>query len=629
LIVCGICGLIGSPVYSTGHVLNDMAAQLEHRGPDDAGSWCSQTACGDGIGLANTRLAILDLSAAGHQPMVTTDGDLVIAYNGEVYNFHKLRCELRAAGHTFRTGTDTEVLLHGYRQWGIGLLKRLRGMFAFGLWHNSQQTLLLARDRLGIKPLYYWRDHHQLLWASEVRALVASGLVPRRLSLRGLNGYLALGAVQDPDTLVDGVHSLPAGHYAVWRDRQFRVEPYWCPPAPASAGLSAAEAAHRVRELLADSVRLHRIADVPVGVFLSGGLDSSALVAFMAQDSSTPLHTVSITFPGSHLSEASASHLVATHFHTEHTEIALTVDSMLSLLPDALCAMDQPTFDGINSYVVAKYVREAGLKVAVSGLGGDELFGGYPSFRRYPLLRYATALSPSMLRRAVAPLAVSLPAAHDIQTRLAGFMAGAYDPDPFPVLRTLFSPLDRKALAPLAARTELPTAELLADEAATMRGVRRTSWWELNYYMKNVLLRDTDAMTMAHGLEARVPFLDHQLVEFVLGLPSDLVLPPFNRIVKPLLARACAGLVPDVILGRRKMGFTFPLETWLRAELRPEVEVTLLQAPCSPLDDVLERSAVAATWHRYLSGKGSWHRPWALFVLKKWVQTRLQPGAVG
>jgi asparagine synthase (glutamine-hydrolysing) len=621
--VCGICGGIGLSPAAVESVLADMVPRIVHRGPDDQGTWVSQTGYGDGIGLGNTRLAILDLSSAGHQPMPNADGNIVIAYNGEVYNFANLRAELCAAGHTFRSNADTEVLIHGYEEWGIGLLERLRGMFAFALWDSREQRLMLARDHVGIKPLYYWRNGRELLFASEVRALLASGRVPRRLALRGLNGYLALGSVQDPDTLVEGVQSLPSGHYALWHQGHLRMERYWDPPSSRPLlQIGAAEATERVRDLLVDSVRVHRVADVPVGVFLSGGLDSTTLVAMMARDNGGPPRTVSVTFPGSDLSEAPASRLVAQHFETEHTEVAVTGQSLLAMLPEALRAMDQPTFDGVNSYVVSKAVRTAGLKVATSGLGADELFGGYGNFRRYPLLRAAASVGPSPARRGAVRLAQSLPMSHDIQTRLSAVVAGAYGSDPFPALRTLFSPADRKALAPRAARTGLPMASLLAGETREMRGVQRTSWWELNYYMRNVLLRDTDVMSMAHGVEARVPFLDRPLIEFVLGLPSDVVL-PLRRTAKPLLSDAVSGLVPQAIRHRRKAGFTFPFADWLRDELRAEVEETLLWMPCPALDSVLCTDAVTATWQRYLSGKGSWHRPWALFVLKRWAQEHL------
>ena len=617
--MCGICGVASRAPEQIRITLTAMMQRLQHRGPDDQGYWITETTQGGTIGLATTRLAILDLSAAGHQPMLTTDARLAITFNGEVYNFRQLRAELESYGYCFRTNTDTEVVLYAYRHWGSRFVERLRGMFALAIWDANEQQLLLARDRMGIKPFYYWCDGTRFVFASEVRALMASSLVPGRLSVRGLNGYLALGALQDPDTLVEGVQSLPAGHYATWRQGSLMIEPYWQPHLSlAAARTSCAEAVERVRALLVESVQLHSIADVPVGVFLSGGLDSTALVGLMTQLGGR-VHTISVVFPESPLSEAVSSRLVAQYYGTEHAELPLTGADMLAALPKAFAAMDQPTVDGVNTYMVSQHAHTVGLKVAMSGLGADEVFGGYSNFRRYPVLRAATHLGPAWLRRAFASYCTELPLSSDTQLKLKSLLGGMYGTDPFPMLRSLFSPQARIVMAPAALRTTVPMAQQLAAEAACFRGAARTSWWELNYYMKNMLLRDTDSLSMDRSLEIRVPFLDHRLIEYVLTLPTRIVQPRSARTAKPLLSAAVADLLPAAIRRRSKTSFVLPLSDWMRSELRPEIETTLFATPCPALDSVLNADSVAAIWRRYLDGSGTWHRPWALFVLKRWI----------
>src|SRR5215212_792641 len=380
--MCSISGILSTGPIPTDlrEVVRRMNAAQKHRGPDDHGLSTDEFRDGEVI-LGNTRLAIIDTSPAGHQPMTDPETGNCITYNGETYNFHELRKEI---GGEWVSNTDTEVVLRAYRKWSIDAFRKMRGMFALAIWDNSKQTLLLARDPLGIKPLYYYAAKGHLVFASELRALLAGGLVPRRLSATGVNSYLANGSVQTPLTIVDGVRLLLPGHYLRVKANGENIDvseiEFACPKREGTA-YSRDEAVAQLRAELAESVRLHLVSDVPLGVFLSGGMDSSALVALMTRLGRQP-KTFSVVFDEPSFTEAPFSRAVAERFHTDHTEIRLSEERLIQLLPRAIASIDQPTMDGINSFVVSHAVKNAGVTVALSGLGGDELFAGYPSFRR-------------------------------------------------------------------------------------------------------------------------------------------------------------------------------------------------------------------------------------------------------
>jgi asparagine synthase (glutamine-hydrolysing) len=385
--MCSIAGIFGRGEQE---VVVRMNEAQRHRGPDDQGI----VQCEDVV-LGNTRLAIIDTSAAGHQPMHDPETGNWITYNGETYNFKELRREL---GGEWASNTDTEVVLRAYRRWGADAFRRLRGMFALAIWDNQRKRLILARDPLGIKPLYYYAAKDQLIFASELRALLASGLVPRRLSAAGLDSYLANGSVAAPLTIIDGVRQLLPGHYlesVEFKEIEFAV------PRSDEVPDCRDEAVARLRAGLEESVRAHLVSDVPLGVFLSGGMDSSALVALMSRISEQRPKTFSVVFDEATFTEAPFSRAVAARFQTDHTEITLNEDRLLSILPEALAAIDQPTMDGINTFVVSQAVKNAGITVALSGLGGDELFAGYPSFRRALKLHSLSRTARRVLRAAL------------------------------------------------------------------------------------------------------------------------------------------------------------------------------------------------------------------------------------
>jgi len=508
-----------------------MVEHLHHRGPDGCGVEVCTGLQPPIVALGHTRLAIIDLSAAGRQPMQTSDRALSITFNGEIYNYNALRVELGV--RDWRTRTDTEVLLQAYATWGRACVEHLRGMFAFGLWDAQRQELFLARDRLGIKPLYYYAADGVFVFASEVRALLASGLVPRRLDPLGLDDYLAYQSLPAPRTLVHGVHALLPGTWLVVdRAGHLTQRRYWDlleNAAPEASGVSPAESRRRVADLLRESVALHLVSDVPVGAFLSGGIDSSAIVGLMREVGQVP-HTFAVTFDEHAYDETRHARSVAAHFQADHTEILLREHDLLAQMPEALGAMDQPTGDGINTFVVARAVRAAGIKVALSGLGGDELFAGYPSFGR--LSRTARLFrtwgrAPNSVRLLAANTVSALGRSSVGATKAAQMVASRGQlAHLYPVMRQVLSSSQRQTLltAPWAHALKghtNPYVDLLenAYRGSPHAGVLSSiSYAESRTYMHDVLLRDTDQMSMAHGLEVRVPLLDHRLVEFVMGL---------------------------------------------------------------------------------------------------------------
>lgn len=612
-----------------------MREAMRHRGPDDESLFVTSDRT---IGLTNRRLAIRDLSPAGRMPMSNADGTAWITYNGEIYNADELRSELQALGHHFTSRSDTEVILVGYEAWGDAIVRRLRGMFALAILdlggkdHPASagprtRRLFLARDRLGIKPLYYaWREG-AFLFASECRAMLVSGLVDREVSPAGLLSYLRLGCVPAPLTIYRGIRALESAHTlsvplepgADWPTEPAR---YWDLPRATAAPLEYPEAVERVREQLRESVRCHMISDVPVGAFLSGGVDSSAVVALMREVSpSGPIRTCSVVFAEPAYSEASYASQVARHFGTDHREIPVTAADVEPELDRVLRALDQPTHDGVNTYFVSKAARETGLKVALSGLGGDELFGGYRNFRRLATVQRLARLGqtvPGGLRVLRAGFDRWRP--HHPASRLAGWLDGQSSDvaAAYVGLRGLFSPsiigdLVHPEVLGEAAREfgllALIRRDARLDESESPWDM--TSRLELTCYMRHQLLRDTDVMSMAHSLEVRVPLVDHVLVEQVLRLPIEIRrrTPP-----KKLLRQAVCSLPATIRDRRGKQGFSFPFDIWLAGPLRGKLE-ELVEAAGADLSDLFQKGACRRVLNAFDEGRTSWSRPWALAAL--------------
>ena len=621
--MCSISGLLATDLADREVVLRMNAAQT-HRGPDDQGVWSLEFERG-AVVLGNTRLAILDTSSAGHQPMVDPETGNCLTYNGETYNFKALSENIRINP---RSGSDTEVVLNAYSAFGTDLFSKLRGMFALAIWDDRKRELVLAHDRYGIKPLYYHVSDKLLIFASELRALLASGLIPRKLSQAGVDSYLANGSVEAPLTIVEGVRQLLPGHYLKARASEdgrlvYAIENF----AYGFCGFAKPDdrdlAVRQLRVKLEESVRAHLVSDVPLGVFLSGGMDSSALVALMSRVSEQRPKTFSVVFDDANLTEEEYSRVLARRFETDHCEIRLNEEQLLALLPDALAAMDQPTMDGINTFVVSQAVRSAGVKVALSGLGGDELFAGYPSFRR--ALKFgALPEAPRRVLRAAAGLGAPFLNGSVRNQKILQLASGLGSAEEvYRVTRQLFSAASvagvrRGGGSGLVAREQEFSAD--RDTIADDDLINVISRLELQGYMANTLLRDTDAMSMAHSLEVRVPFVDVNVVEYVLSLPGEWKLDQARTDVpKPLLADAVADLLPRDFLARRKMGFTLPFEKWMQGRMRTEI-ASVFEVEGQLADAGLVPKGVRAVWQRFLNAPRAvgWSRPWSLFVLANW-----------
>jgi len=628
-----------------------MAAAMRHRGPDEEGFLIGD-ARAPGMALGMRRLSIIDL-AGGQQPVWNETRDVSVVYNGELYNYRELRGRLTMLGHRFRTQSDTEILVHAWEEWGEECLTELRGMFAFALLDlrgrfATAPLLFLARDPLGIKPLYYTQTAEGFAFASEVRALLASGVVPKQISQDALTSYLLFGSASEPVSLVEGVFSIPPGHrmllYVPERRRVPRARPWWDPETSPAARdqrkpRELDSAAKKLRPLLEDAVRAHLIADVPVGLFLSGGLDSGALAALAAR-TQAGIRSFTLSFPGTSYDEAPLARQVAERCGTQHTNIPLDSAAMLARIDEAVAALDQPTMDGINTYFVSWAAREVGLKVALSGLGGDELFAGYASFAHTALLKRLTRLAwfaPRPLRRATAPLVASIVGSRLSRDAAGKAVAAWTDPDtlphpyfyaralfPFGQLERLVEPRFRPSTVGADGVTLEPTwlgwLDHTASEAGKLEPVAATAWLEMRCYMASTLLRDTDSVSMARSLEVRVPLLDTPLVEFVCALPD--AARQRARTQKALLVEALAGLLPEEILGQRKKTFTLPWEEWLRGPLRPRLESSFADIAPS-LAPHLRAEGVRSVWTAFLEGQTSWSRPWALYVLNEWCRRQL------
>jgi asparagine synthase (glutamine-hydrolysing) len=641
--MCGICGAIGigQPELAE-EITRRMMGALLHRGPDDEGLLAAPWAA-----LGMRRLSIIDLPG-GHQPVFNEAGNVAVVFNGEIYNFRQLRKTLEGRGHAFRTHSDTEVIVHAYEEWGSECLRELRGMFALGIWDaRSSGTagdaarharVFLARDRLGIKPLYYAAAGGGFLFSSEVRSLLASGWVEPRVSPDSLEAYLLFGSLAEPSTLIEGVFSVPPGHHLEFSadapPATPAPKPYWDFTEAVSRRNGAklktiGDAAKQLRPLLEETVRDHLIADVPLGVFLSSGIDSTALVA-LGSRLQPNLHTFTVIFPEQRFSEAELSRRTAKHFKTNHQEILLAPDQVLAQLDDAVKSLDQPTMDGLNTYFVSRAARQAGLKVALSGLGSDEIFGGYSTFATTPRAAFAARIArcvPGPLRRLTAGATLKVATGDAARKAAAAWRSPKDFPHAYYFTRTLFTPSRvRRLLAPYFESNDYSAGRVLpwrarmleiARQAGRLDSFTCVSCFELQSYMVNTLLRDTDSVSMANSLEVRVPFLDHRLVEFVGGLPKNA---KFTRDTpKALLVEALSGLLPEDVVRQPKRTFTLPWEVWLRGPLGVRLSQDLSNLT-PQLRQYMNPRAVRGAWQNFVVGQTNWARPWSLFVLNEWIR---------
>lgn len=618
--MCGIAGVVrqGGPIAPDPS--EALVAALAHRGPDGRGVWRSRAE--DAV-LVHTRLAIIDPGPSGAQPMATPDGRHRIVFNGEVYNYRELRGWLEARGERFTTGSDTEVLLRLLVREGPAALARVRGMFALGWWDAEARSLLLARDRFGIKPLYVAATDGSIAFASEIHALVSSGLVERSIDPAGVLAFLAWGSVPPSLTYVAGVESLAPGSWMRWsldggRERQAFADVAGVYARPFS-GCTESQLKARVGAAVRESVTAHLVADVPVGVFLSGGIDSSAILSSAADAGASGLNTYTVRFDD-RSSEHEYAKLVASRFGATHHELVLDVSRIVGDLPRILARLDQPTLDAVNSYYVSAAVAETGIKAVLSGSGGDELFGGYPSFRRLPAaMRWKRRLAP--LVPVVKP-AVSAVLPDRLVDRWQHFMSGNGRIDAaYRTQRGLYMPAEVERLAGPALRDRwaATTARVAAAESVLFDGASTSlegdvARLETRVYLGSQLLRDLDAMSMAHGLEVRVPFVDHVLLDAVW---PDLGAYPSLMRNKRLLHGTLARPLPREAVERPKQGFTLPFATWMGGDLQPFV-----RSGMAYLADAgwVAQGVPDATWIAWQRGAAHWSRPWALGVLGEFLR---------
>ncbi len=631
--MCGIFGAVGRPGWVSGQRLVRAVESMAHRGPDGSGTWRSPGLDAPGGGpapacvLGHARLSIIDLSDAGRQPMSTAEGRHTLVYNGEVYNFPEIRRDLEGLGEHFVSSGDTEVVLKALVRWGPASVERFRGMFALGLWDERERTLLLARDRLGIKPLYLCSGPDGLAFASEVRTLLAAGAAGRVLSPRDLLGYMRFGSLQEPATLIAGVRSLEPGSILQYDGKESRESAFWSLPSGPAQPRPREEALEGIRRLLHESVRLRLISDVPFGIFLPGGGDSSALAAIASAEASRPVHTFTVTFDEAALSEEKQAAEIASRFGCVHHSVRVTGADGARDLPEALRDQDQPSGDGLNTWLVSRAARQEGLSMALSGLGGDEVFAGYPSFRRFGrLLKLSEAGSmvPDGVLQWLGRRAAGPGVANRLRKGVAIARAGGKPLEVYESLRGHFTDAQIEDLMPGPAyrRTRADAAPSGRPTAAASAlpvddPVNVLSRFELSHYLRDRLLRDTDGMSMASSLEVRVPFLDHQLVEFVLSLPGESKLD--QAVNKPLLFGAVPEL-PREVGTRPKMGFVLPLPEWFRGSMKGAMEDILLGLPGASAG-LLRRKSTTAAWQAFLRGDGTFSatRVFTLASLAAWT----------
>jgi asparagine synthase (glutamine-hydrolysing) len=561
---------------------------IRHRGPDSSGEWTSP----DGrCWLGNTRLAIVDLSPSGAQPMTDPATGNVIVVNGEIYNHRALRAKL-GPDVNWKGTSDTETLLQGYARWGHQVLDHLKGMFAFAIYDAAREELFFARDRLGIKPLYYTMDAGGIRAASEVKVLAGGS---PGITAKAISGYLQWGACPEGNLLYSDLRALPAGHgMTIACQGQIKTWRYW--PSRKVFVSSTDNVLRQVRDLIDKAVDEHLLSDVPVASFLSGGIDSSIVTAVAAQRLEKKLQTFSIGFDIAEFDETAIAQEIAERYRTEHHRVQLSEEEVIHLVTEAVEKLDLPSVDAINTYIVSRAVAAHGVKVAMSGLGGDELFGGYPSFRDVPRLKLIAAL-PRPPRRILGSVA-------RLGDRLADLPdnAGAGELARWRRRFLTDDTIRRAGLPSAPAPFECPVE--LPDDYA------RVSWAELTGYMRRMLLRDADQMSMAVSLEVRVPFLDHELVEYVLGLPEAAKKRYPGQ--KGLLVEACRDLLPPSVYRRPKAGFVLPMRVWMLGPLASFVEEGLREAVSRRL---VPGALVSETSGGFQRGRLHWTRLWCIVVL--------------
>jgi len=627
--MCGICGKFDVKKRVERSLIEKMCASISHRGPDDQGVYL-----GSSIGLGNRRLSIIDLSAAGHMPMSTTSGKLWITYNGEVYNHRELRTELQGYGYRFRSHTDTEVLLYAYHKWGPDCLSRFNGMFALAIWDEEKQQLFLARDRLGIKPLYYYFDGARIVFASEIKAILQDYGVSRELSQEGIINYFTFGHSMAPRTIFKNIHKLLPGHYLMCLPEgeaklQIKTQRYWAPPAPGQ-GKDAGKQyyAEEVHRLLRESVRKRLISDVPLGVFLSGGIDSSVVTSLISSMDQSPVKTFSIGFAtgGAAYNELDDARIVANRFGTEHHEILLDENDLTQALSTLVYHFDEPFGDAANfpTYLLSKFAKER-VTVSLSGEGSDEIFGGYRRYAAENLIAHYPAVVGLLNNKMVRKSLFNIP-------RLSRWYKLAEDlcvRDGAERYASWLSIFNQEMRAELFGghHMELPDFDPLDIYHSLysengVRGVDRMLYIDQQTLLPDTFLEKVDKASMAVGLEVRVPFLDHELVEFAATIPAKYKVRGFST--KRILKEAFRSQLPAETLRKRKHGFTPPVKPWFRNKLNGFVKEVLFD-PRARSRGLFDYDYIEKLYDWHIKGRGYYHwHLWLLTVFELWCQQFLE-----
>jgi asparagine synthase (glutamine-hydrolysing) len=602
--MCGINGIIRvSDEQKSRTEIALMNSCLKHRGPDDGGDFTD-----DFASLGQRRLAIIDLSEAGHQPMFSKDRSIIIVFNGEIYNFKDIKKEL--PDYAFVTQTDSEVIIAAYLKWGISFIEKLDGMFAIALYDKQAQSVYLIRDRLGVKPLYYYESPGgEVYFSSEIRGITAIPGFKKELNSELIHDYLTYQTVTGQGTLVRNVMMLEAGTYARVDRSRFDVKTYWKPEYKTRTDINYDMAVKEVRELFFKAVEKRLMSDVPLGAFLSGGIDSSAIVAAMSECGIRP-STFNVNFTEGKFSEAHYAQVVAKKFNTDHAEINLMEDYFLGLLPAAVNALDHPSIDGLNTYIVSKATKEAGITVALSGVGGDEWFAGYPVFKRLhdkTLGQYK--MVPRFLRAGASTALSAILKDESKEKKLRLLGSELRNEDLYMAERMLFT---RGQIHKLL-RNDTGAG---SKEPGPIKNISDLSIAEWKYYLMPVLLRDTDQMGMAHSLEIREPFLDYRMIEYLLSLPDAY---KFGPKPKQLLVSAMGDLLPDEIVSRTKMGFVLPYEVWMKKDLSKFVMAGLATLKHHR---AFNEEGISALETKYFAGRNGvrWNMIWSLAVLGHWIK---------
>lgn len=622
--MCGISGIVDrTGSGNLDPVIRRVNSCMSHRGPDADGFFVQ-----DEIALGHRRLSIIDLSTAANQPFEDATGRYVMVFNGEIYNFMEIKSRL--SDYPFRTHSDTEVAIAAYGKWGPAALDEFKGMFAIAIWDRKERSLFLARDRFGVKPMYYSVNAQGLVFASEVRAILASGRVPAKVNAQALNDFLKYQSFSAPYTLVENVLQVPAGAYMIYKNGSCETTVYW--DLTKKRGEIGEQDPDRIKahikDLLYRSVERRLVSDVPLGAFLSGGIDSSAVVAIMSQVSSSRTKAFTLAFEEKEYNELPYAELIAKKYSVDHTSVVMRPQDFLDKLPAALDAIDSPSGDGLNTYVVSEAIRKSGITVALSGIGGDELFAGYPMFRQFhKLKRLAPVFDHTALLRRLA--ASFLPSA-DRKLSTIKSLLNAPDSDIadiYPNFRQIQNAYTIRRLkgsngaagtAAQAAPAFTLEQELRAKSGAIDRfePLSQVSIADYLGYTQSVLLKDADQMSMAVSLELREPFFDHDLVEYVLNVPDKFKFPDYP---KKLLVESLDGLLPDEIVHRKKQGFVLPYDLWMRNELRSFCEENIRRLAAR---NYFSEEALLGYWQNYLDRKAGVRSTdvWIFIVLEHWLQ---------